>query len=351
MASLGHVAVGMAAARFYRNGQALRWPFMASAAAWSLLSLLPDADVIGFSMGVRYEDEWGHRGATHSIAFSIAVAVAIALIGRIARLPMLRTAATAAIVLVSHAVLDTMTDGGLGCALFWPFDLTRYFAPFNPIPVAPIGLYFFSPVGLMISAIELVLFAPILWYAAYGDREGGSSRRRLPRKAQVVMWIVAVFLLSWRGETRDNTVGYFVGEDVEFAAGYSEGKFVSVERGSSPDSVLAALGAPLREEWYYGPEEDEARQTQMATGCFAVEVDRDIVESAAEPQACAALGVVKGSPAREARRLLPPPVETCWHYTRSPTNTRFRMRVLCFRNGAVEFTARFWAGRRDLPPT
>jgi hypothetical protein len=39
----------MAAARFYRNGQALRWPYAASAAAWSLLSLLPDADVIGCS--------------------------------------------------------------------------------------------------------------------------------------------------------------------------------------------------------------------------------------------------------------------------------------------------------------
>ena len=40
-----------------------------------------------------------------------------------------------------------MIDGGLGCALFWPFDLTRYFAPWRPIPVAPIGMDFFSPHG------------------------------------------------------------------------------------------------------------------------------------------------------------------------------------------------------------
>ena len=24
-----------------------------------------------------------------------------------------------------------------GCAFFWPFDLTRYFLPWRPIPVAP----------------------------------------------------------------------------------------------------------------------------------------------------------------------------------------------------------------------
>ena len=333
----------MAAARFYRNGQARRWPFVASAAAWSLLSLLPDADVIGFSMGVRYEDEWGHRGATHSMAFSVAIAIAVGLIGRLSRLPMRRTAVTAAVVLVSHPVLDTMTDGGLGCALFWPFDLTRYFAPVNPLPVAPIGLYFFSPVGLVISAIELVFFAPLVWYAVYGDPPAGSSARRPLRKAPVVIWVVAVFLLSWRGEARDNTFGYFVGEDVEFAAGYSEARFVSVDRGRSQESVLAELGAPLSEGWYYGPEDEEAREAQMAAGCFAVEIDKEVVQSAAEPQACAALGVVKGSTAGDARRLLPPPVETCWQYTRSPTNTRFRMRVICFRKGAVEFTARFWA--------
>jgi hypothetical protein len=35
----------------------------------------------------------------------------------------------ATLVAASHAGLDTLTGSGLGCALFWPFDLTRYFAP------------------------------------------------------------------------------------------------------------------------------------------------------------------------------------------------------------------------------
>jgi hypothetical protein len=45
MASLGHVAVGLAAARTYGEGRRPQWR---SAVAWSVLSMLPDADVIGF---------------------------------------------------------------------------------------------------------------------------------------------------------------------------------------------------------------------------------------------------------------------------------------------------------------
>jgi inner membrane protein len=105
-------------------------------ATWSALSLLPDVDVIGFALGVQYGDEWGHRGATHSLTFSIALGLAIGLAARWLNRSAVRTALAATAVLASHALLDTMTDGGLGCALLWPFDLTRYFAPWRPIPVA-----------------------------------------------------------------------------------------------------------------------------------------------------------------------------------------------------------------------
>src|SRR5262245_32983238 len=77
MASLGHIAVGMAASRIYRAGQPASGSPVASAAAWSALSMLPDADTIGFAFGVRYADAWGHRGATHSLAFSLALGVVI----------------------------------------------------------------------------------------------------------------------------------------------------------------------------------------------------------------------------------------------------------------------------------
>src|SRR5436190_9243225 len=74
MASIGHVAVGMAAARGYG---APRWSSMAW---WSALSLVPDADVVGFPLNVEYGDPWGHRGATHSLAFASAVGLVVGLI-------------------------------------------------------------------------------------------------------------------------------------------------------------------------------------------------------------------------------------------------------------------------------
>jgi inner membrane protein len=174
MASIGHVAVGMAAARIHRKHQAPSWRSMLW---WSALSLLPDADVIGFAMGVRYADPWGHRGATHSFAFAFAVAAGVGLAARSMRLPVRRTWWIATVVLVSHALLDTITDGGLGCALLWPFDLTRYFAPRRPIRVAPIGLAFLSPYGLFVAMTELILFAPLVVFALRPARIGWSPRQ------------------------------------------------------------------------------------------------------------------------------------------------------------------------------
>lgn len=171
MAGLGHLAVGMTAARVYSSKSAARRASLTAFVLWSALSFLPDADVIGFGLGVRYADEWGHRGATHSFAFALALGVAIGVAALPLRLPAVRTGLTASLVLASHPLLDTLTNGGLGCALFWPFDQSRYFAPWTPIPVSPIGLGLFSLYGFLVLMAELVLFAPLFWFSL------------LPRKA------------------------------------------------------------------------------------------------------------------------------------------------------------------------
>jgi inner membrane protein len=164
----------MAAARLYHSSDGDPRVRVSSMAFWSLLSLLPDADVIGFALGVRYDDPWGHRGATHSLAFTLALGLAIGLAAPWFERPRWRTAAVACAVLVSHPLLDTLTNGGRGCALFWPFDLTRHFAPWNPIPVAPIGARYFSARGLRVALTELVMFSPLLLF---------SLRRRLAKQA------------------------------------------------------------------------------------------------------------------------------------------------------------------------
>ena len=165
MASLGHIAAGAAAARLSDAPVPGRRVTIAAVAFWSALSFLPDADVIGFGFGIGYGDEWGHRGATHSFVFALAVGIVSGLLAPLARRPAITTAVLASLVLASHPLLDILTDGGLGCALFWPFDQTRYFAPWRPIPVAPIGFSFFGSYGLSVALAELVIFTPLWWFA------------------------------------------------------------------------------------------------------------------------------------------------------------------------------------------
>jgi len=194
----------MAASRVYRHGQPTRWSTPASMTLWSLLSFLPDADVVGFSFGVEYGDPWGHRGATHSLLFAAAAGALAGVSARILGLPARRTMLVATLVLASHGLLDTLTNGGLGSALFWPFDLTRYFAPRNPIPVAPIGLDFFSWEGSAIVAVELLLFAPLLWFALRRPQADGDAG---PRAYWLAAWAVVVLLLAWRGEVLYRLIG------------------------------------------------------------------------------------------------------------------------------------------------
>ncbi len=178
MASLGHIAMGMAVARFESNRPApLLQSLFASMVLWSGLSLLPDADVIGFRLGVAYGDEWGHRGASHSIVFALGVALAFAAVARLSERPFPRTLALAAVVVGSHGLLDTLTDGGLGAELLWPFSSERFFAPVAPLPVAPIGRGILSSRGLYVIGIELLWFAPLLAYALR-PRQGSQGHRR-----------------------------------------------------------------------------------------------------------------------------------------------------------------------------
>jgi inner membrane protein len=173
MASVGHVIVGAAAARFDLGARRTRWTAFGVGVVWSGLSLLPDADVVGFRLGVPYEAPFGHRGATHSLAFALAVALAVwafATFVRAAELPARRTALIALAVVASHPLLDTLTDGGLGCALLWPFSTERFFAPWTPLPVAPIGRAFLSAEGVRVALFEIIALSPLAIYTLWPRR-------------------------------------------------------------------------------------------------------------------------------------------------------------------------------------
>jgi inner membrane protein len=125
--------------------------------AGAACSVVPDLDVIGFGFGIRYSDMLGHRGATHSILFAAAL-------GALLTFALFRDAPGGGwpvflflfLSTLSHALLDMLTNGGLGVALFAPFSNERYFFPWRPIEVSPIGVSsFLSDWGVRVIFSEL----------------------------------------------------------------------------------------------------------------------------------------------------------------------------------------------------
>lgn len=125
-----------------------------------LCAVLPDADVLAFKFGIAYEDFWGHRGFTHSFIFAMLFGVLVTAIFYSKKL----TPKTGLFLILyfsictaSHGILDAMTSGGLGIAFFSPFDNNRYFFPWRPIQVSPIGASrFFSIWGIKVLLSELL---------------------------------------------------------------------------------------------------------------------------------------------------------------------------------------------------
>lgn len=124
---------------------------------WGLfLSILPDLDSLSFAMGIAYGSQWGHRGFSHSLLVAAGFAGILACF-RFHGWSRVQVWAFIFISMASHGLLDSLTDGGKGVALLWPWRHARYFAPFRPIAVSPIGAHFFSA-----RAFE-VLLSELLW--------------------------------------------------------------------------------------------------------------------------------------------------------------------------------------------
>jgi inner membrane protein len=180
-----HAFAGIALGTILVPGQR-RW-----IAAGALLAILPDADFIGYKLGVPYASMPGHRGLSHSIAAAVCLAGAVALWAW--RRPGPRPAGPAAdrgpprtlfpyllLAALSHGFLDALTNGGLGIAFFAPFSDARYFFPWRPIHVAPLSIKrFFANRGIVVIGSELiVVWLPLL--AAAGAAWAARRRHRRP---------------------------------------------------------------------------------------------------------------------------------------------------------------------------
>jgi len=178
--AFGHVAVAFALGKTFTLSIPAR-------RLWSLTvlcCLLPDVDVVGLFLGIPYEHMWGHRGFTHSIVFAMLVGLVVPRLAAPTIPYWTRTYWVSALyfslVTMSHGFLDALTDGGLGIAFFAPFDSTRYFFPFRPLTVSPIGLsQFFSSWGMGVLVSELI------WIGV-----------------PVALWLIGLKFLKKKGKTR-----------------------------------------------------------------------------------------------------------------------------------------------------
>jgi inner membrane protein len=127
-----HAAAGLGLAAVLAPRR-LAWPYWVLA---GVLPVLPDLDTLSLS---SYSSVGGHRGFTHSLTFALAVGiVAAGLTGWYLRVGFWRLALVFFAVTASHALLDMMTRGGNGVALWWPVSEERV-GSWGPIPVADLG--------------------------------------------------------------------------------------------------------------------------------------------------------------------------------------------------------------------
>ena len=130
---------------------------------WSIAitcSIIPDLDTIGFAVGIPYSHYFGHRGFFHSPFFALLMSIFIMCIfftdfGIFSK-QWFFYFTFFFLLSASHGILDALTNGGLGVALLTPFNNTRYFFPWKPIVVSPIGIkVYFSKWGLKVIKSEL----------------------------------------------------------------------------------------------------------------------------------------------------------------------------------------------------
>jgi inner membrane protein len=125
----------------------------------AVCAMIPDIDVIGYSFGAERGSIFSHRGFTHSIFFAVLFGSFAALIAHKflqTGISLTKLIVFFALAVFSHPLLDMLTNGGSGVALFAPLSTARFAFPWRPIEVSPIGFGFFSARGIVVILSEFV---------------------------------------------------------------------------------------------------------------------------------------------------------------------------------------------------
>ncbi len=174
-----HVFVGGVLGKTYAE-EKMPAKFWALAA---VCSVIPDFDIIGFYLGIKYGSILGHRGFFHSLTFAAIVSIIVVLLAYSA-VPRFSKKWWGLLVFffvvtASHGVLDAMTDKGLGIGFFIPFDNTRYFLPWRPVEASPMSIArFFGHAGIEVLMREIIW----IWTPMIALLAGVKVYRRMTKK-------------------------------------------------------------------------------------------------------------------------------------------------------------------------
>jgi inner membrane protein len=121
-----------------------------------LLAVAPDLDTPAMRLfDIPYNSFWGHRGFFHSPFFLLVFCGALAAV--VTREHGWRAWAWLTVLwagcAITHPLLDMLTDGGAGVMAIYPFTEHRYFFPWRPTHVSPLGIArFFSRAGYILKS-------------------------------------------------------------------------------------------------------------------------------------------------------------------------------------------------------
>jgi inner membrane protein len=120
-----------------------------------LLAVTPDLDTyLARALGASRGSLLAHRGLFHSAAFLVLASALLAAFaaGRQPRSWMSLTCLWTCCAM-THPLLDMLTDGGAGVMLLYPLTAHRYFFPWRPMHVSPLGIVqFFGRAGYILKS-------------------------------------------------------------------------------------------------------------------------------------------------------------------------------------------------------
>lgn len=154
--AMTHYVLGFVVAKTVRPARTM-WRFLLLS---TVCSALPDIDVLGLRAGIPYDHFLGHRGFSHSPFFALLLSVFVVAVffwrSEVFRPKRGLLVVYFFLLTASHGLLDAMTSGGLGVAMLSPVSNARYFMPWRPLYVAPLGRGIFSERGVQVLTCELV---------------------------------------------------------------------------------------------------------------------------------------------------------------------------------------------------